>query len=62
MFIQVIQGRCGDADRLRRQLDVWEETIAPGGYASRRIARGTRLRLIDLSGDACASMLMFNAM
>ena len=40
---------------------VWEETIAPGGYASRRIARGTRLRLIDLHGDACASMLLFNA-
>lgn len=40
---------------------VWEETIAPGGYASRRIARGTRLRLIDLRGDACASMLLFNA-
>lgn len=40
---------------------LWEETIAPGGYASRRIARGTRLRLIDLRGDACASMLLFNA-
>ena len=40
---------------------VWEETIAPGGYASRRIARGTRLRLVDLAGDACASMLVFNA-
>jgi len=40
---------------------VWEETIAPGGYASRRIARGTRLRLIDLKGDSCASMLVFNA-
>jgi urea carboxylase-associated protein 2 len=40
---------------------VWEETIAPGGYATRRIARGTRLRLIDLHGDACASMLLFNA-
>ena len=40
---------------------VWEETIAPGGYASRRIARGTRLRLIDLAGDACASLLLFNA-
>lgn len=40
---------------------VWEETIAPGGYASRRIARGTRLRLIDLHGDACASLLLFNA-
>lgn len=40
---------------------VWEETIAPGGYASRRIARGTRLRLVDLAGDACASVLLFNA-
>jgi urea carboxylase-associated protein 2 len=40
---------------------VWEETVAAGGYASRRIARGTRLRLIDLQGDACASMLLFNA-
>jgi urea carboxylase-associated protein 2 len=39
----------------------WEETIAAGGYASRRVARGTRLRLIDLAGDACASMLLFNA-
>lgn len=40
---------------------VWEETVAAGGYASRRIARGRRLRLIDLHGDACASMLLFNA-
>jgi urea carboxylase-associated protein 2 len=40
---------------------VWEETIAPGGYASRRIARGTRLRLIDKAGDACASLNIFNA-
>lgn len=40
---------------------VWEETIAAGGYATRRLARGTRLRLIDSHGDACASMLLFNA-
>lgn len=40
---------------------LWEETIAAGGYASRRIARGSRLRLIDVQGDACASMLVFNA-
>ena len=30
MFIQVIQGRCHDADRLRKQLDVWERDLAPG--------------------------------
>jgi len=40
---------------------VWEETIAAGGYASRTLSRGTRLRLIDLRGDACASLLLFNA-
>ena len=40
---------------------VWEETVAPGGYTARRIARGTRLRLIDKAGDACASLNIFNA-
>ncbi len=40
---------------------VWEETIAAGGYASRQLARGSRLRLVDLHGDACVSMLIFNA-
>ncbi|WP_448585108.1 urea amidolyase associated protein UAAP1 [Thermaurantiacus sp.] len=40
---------------------LWEETIAAGGYATRRMNRGARLRLIDLAGDACASMLVFNA-
>lgn len=40
---------------------VWEETIAAGGYATRRLTRGSRLRLIDLAGDACASLLVFNA-
>ena len=40
---------------------VWDETIAAGGYASRRLNRGARLRLTDLQGDACVSMLAFNA-
>lgn len=40
---------------------VWDETIAAGGYAGRQIARGTRLRLTDLTGDACLSLLIFNA-
>jgi hypothetical protein len=30
MFIQVIQGRCSDADRLKKQLDLWEQEIGPG--------------------------------
>jgi urea carboxylase-associated protein 2 len=40
---------------------LWEETVAPGGYATRRLARGSRLRLIDLQGDGCASLMVFNA-
>jgi urea carboxylase-associated protein 2 len=40
---------------------LWEETIAAGGYASRSLKRGSRLRLVDLHGDACASLLIFNA-
>ncbi|MFJ6654379.1 urea amidolyase associated protein UAAP1 [Microbacterium sp. NPDC091313] len=39
----------------------WSETVAPGGYTHLRVARGTRIRLDDLSGDACASVLVFNA-
>lgn len=40
---------------------VWDETLAAGGYAARVLRRGTRLRLTDLYGDACAAMLVFNA-
>ncbi|MEH6660680.1 MAG: urea amidolyase associated protein UAAP1 [Parasphingorhabdus sp.] len=40
---------------------LWEETIAAGGYTTRTLAQGSRLRLIDLEGDACASVLIFNA-
>ncbi|RIV81624.1 urea carboxylase-associated family protein [Aurantiacibacter xanthus] len=40
---------------------LWEETVAAGGYSSRKLPRGSRLRLIDLAGDACASLLIYNA-
>lgn len=40
---------------------LWEETLAPGGYATRRLPRGSRLRLLDMKGDACASLQIFNA-
>lgn len=40
---------------------LWEETIAAGGYAAKELTRGARLRLIDLYGDSCVSMLVFNA-
>jgi uncharacterized protein len=40
---------------------LWEETIAAGGYAAKELGRGARIRLIDCEGDACVSMLVFNA-
>ncbi len=40
---------------------VWAETIAAGGYASKRLDRGARLRLVDVDGDASPSVLIFNA-
>ncbi len=46
---------------VRPEAMLWEETLGAGGYASRELARGARLRLIDLEGDACVSMLVFNA-
>jgi urea carboxylase-associated protein 2 len=39
----------------------WAETVAPGGYTHLRVARGTRLRFADPTGDACAAVLLFNA-
>jgi uncharacterized protein len=40
---------------------LWNETIGAGGYAAKELHRGARLRLVDLKGDACVSMLLFNA-
>lgn len=45
---------------VRPESMLWEETIAAGGYASKELQRGARLRLTDLHGDACVSMLVFN--
>lgn len=39
----------------------WAETVAPGGYTHARVARGTRIRFEDVTGDACAHVLLFNA-
>lgn len=39
----------------------WAETVAPGGYTHRVIARGTHVRLDDPTGDANAHVLLFNA-
>jgi urea carboxylase-associated protein 2 len=41
---------------------VWAETVAPGGYTHKVLARGTRLRFDDPTGDACAHLLLYNAL
>ena len=40
----------------------WTETVAPGGYTHKVLARGSRLRLDDPTGDACANVVLFNAL
>jgi urea carboxylase-associated protein 2 len=40
----------------------WAETVAPGGYTHKVVARGTRIRFDDPTGDACAHVLLYNAL
>ncbi|MEU6774912.1 urea amidolyase associated protein UAAP1 [Streptomyces sp. NPDC046759] len=40
---------------------VWAETVAGGNYTHKVLARGTELRLTDLTGDACAHVLLYSA-
>lgn len=40
---------------------LWDETIGAGGYASRVLRRGSRLRLTNVEGDACVNLLVYNA-
>ncbi|OYD69823.1 urea amidolyase associated protein UAAP1 [Rhodococcus sp. OK302] len=45
-----------DADRL-----TWAETVPGGRYTSKVLARGTRIRLRDIDGSACANLLLYRA-
>ncbi|MDJ0785264.1 MAG: urea carboxylase-associated family protein [Myxococcota bacterium] len=40
---------------------VWDQVLGPGDYASAVLERGSRLRLLDLEGDASVSLLAYNA-
>ena len=40
----------------------WAETVDGGNYAHKVVARGTRVRLEDVTGDACAHLLVYNAL
>src|SRR3954471_17890622 len=41
---------------------VWDEIVAGGGYAHRRLSVGTHVRLTDLDGDACAVLCLHSAL
>jgi uncharacterized protein len=41
---------------------VWDEVVGPGGYGHRVLAPGTAIRLLDVEGDACANIALFNAL
>ena len=40
----------------------WAETVAGGNYTHKVVARGTRIRLTDVTGEACAHVLLYNAL
>ena len=40
----------------------WAETVAGGNYTHKVVARGTRVRLEDVAGQACAHVLLYNAL
>jgi len=40
----------------------WAETVAGGNYTHKVVARGTRIRLTDVTGEACAHVLVYNAL
>jgi uncharacterized protein len=46
---------------VRAERLVWSETVAAGGYTNAVLARGTRIRLTDADGDACAHLLLLRA-
>jgi uncharacterized protein len=39
----------------------WAETVPGGRYTTKVLARGTRLRLRDVDGNACAHVLLYRA-
>ncbi|QZA06376.1 DUF1989 domain-containing protein [Mycolicibacter heraklionensis] len=40
---------------------IWAESIPAGGYATKVLARGSRVRLVDIEGGACANLLLYRA-
>jgi uncharacterized protein len=51
----------GAPARVAPQDLVWAERVAGGNYTHKVLDRGTAVRLTDVQGDACASVLLHNA-
>ncbi|NMN98071.1 DUF1989 domain-containing protein [Antrihabitans stalactiti] len=48
-------------DGIDESLITWSEVIPPAGYATKVLGRGTRLRLRNPAGGACAHVLLLRA-
>lgn len=46
---------------INRQEVFWAETVAPGGYTHHLLQRGDSVRFTDISGQACAHVVLYNA-
>ncbi len=44
-----------------REALVWDETLELSAYAARVLERGSRVRIENLTGDACVQLLLYNA-
>jgi urea carboxylase-associated protein 2 len=40
---------------------VWDEVVPGGGYSTRRVPRGARVRLTDTEGDGCVALVLHRA-
>jgi urea carboxylase-associated protein 2 len=40
----------------------WAETVPGGNYTHKVVSRGTRIQLADVTGEACAHVLLYNAL
>jgi hypothetical protein len=59
MFVQVIQGQVGDADRLRAAVEMWNKELAPGaegwlGSTAGVTADGRSIALVRFDSEAAA--------
>ncbi|HEX5588040.1 MAG TPA: urea amidolyase associated protein UAAP1 [Acidimicrobiia bacterium] len=50
-----------DGTRVEASRVLWDEVVGPGGDAAKVVPRGTTVRFVDVDGDTCANVLLYNA-